>query len=308
MLRAVLGISVSMLLPMAALGQQYSHVDTIPSSPFYNMYEFMVQVPLGQTFVAPARCSGATTARYSLPAGKPDPICLIDTTAEQHVRASLTMGMQSNAQYKSRSNTRGTATMVSYQMSGSMTINEDPSEYLMEVAADPLVPMMMKMNLGYGSARLDLAELNMKHLDIVSAAADVYISYSKPSGGTMKVLNVSNGMNKIVIRNLECARAERVHIENAIGDTKIVVGKESYGKSLVTIEVGAGNCTLLVQKDAPVKIVVHGTVFSSTPIPDGYVKLSDNTFTSKSYKMNCDKAMTIEVNLSIGGFEMIPYE
>jgi hypothetical protein len=111
-----------------------------------------------------------------------------------------------------------------------------------------------------------------------------------------------------VIRNLESARAEQVNIENGMGDTKIVVGPTMTAKSTVHIDVGAGKCTLLVHKDAPLKIVINGTVFSSQQIPDGFVHTSDNTFTSHSYKLHTQEAMTITVDLGLGSFEMVPFE
>lgn len=198
--------------------------------------------------------------------------------------------------------------IVSYQVSGSMTIDDDPANYIMDLAVDPLAPMAMKMNLGYGSARLDLSNLRMMALEIVSGAADVVITYSKPNAVPMKFFTVSSGMSKIVIRNLESARAEQVNIENGMGDTKIVVGPDITAKSTVRIDVGAGKCTLLVHQNAPVKIVINGTVFSSQQIPDGFVNTGDNTFTSPSYKLHCQSAMTVIVDLGIGSFEMVPFE
>lgn len=202
----------------------------------------------------------------------------------------------------------GSNSIVSYQVSGSMTIDDDPAKYIMDIAADPLAPMAMKMNFGYGSARLDLSNLRMMALEIVSGAADVVISYSKPNAVPMKYFTVVNGMSKIVIRNLECARAEQVRIENGMGDTKIVVGTDMHAKSTVRLDVGSGKCTLLVHKDAPIKIVINGTVFSSADIPDAYIKNSDNTFSSLTYKLHAQEAMTIIVDLGLGSFEMIPYE
>ncbi len=312
MFRIVLGATLSILLPAVGLCQKPGHADTIPTSRFFELNEYFIQVPLGQTFIAPAPCSGGavTVARYHLPAGKPFPICDIDTTPQQHLRTTISMGAQTKSNCaQSQTSMRGASnSIVSYQVSGSMTIDDDPAKYIMDIAADPLAPMAMKMNLGYGSARLDLSDLRMMALEIVSGAADVLISYTKPNAVPMKFLNVSSGMSKIVVRNLDWARAEQVSIENGIGDTKIVVGAEMKTKSTVHIGVGAGKCTLLVHQDAPLKIVVNGTVFSSAQIPDGFVHTSDNTFTSHSYKLHSQEAMTIIVDLGLGSFEMIPYE
>jgi hypothetical protein len=312
MFREVLGFSfMAMLLPATALAQGRSHADTIPTSPFLTLNEYLVEVPLGQTFIGPARCGGLSTVRYSIPEGKPQPICDLDTTSDQHLRATLSMGehtQRNNYQSQSSTTMRGSSTNVSYRMAGSMTIDEDPSKYVMEVNLDPKAETMMKLDLGYGSARLDLSESHTRALRIVSGAADVVVSYTKPNACAMKLMHLSSGMSKIVVRNLEMARAEQVNIDNAMGDTKIVVGNSIHARSMVKIDVGAGSCTLLVHKDAPVKIIINSTIFSSAPVPEGYVKTGDNTFTSASYKMHSQEAMTIVIDLGLGSFEMIPFE
>jgi hypothetical protein len=310
MFRVVLGFSfATLLVPATVLSQGRSHADTIPTSPFFELNEYVIQVPLGQTFVAPARCSGLSTARYSLPEGKPTPICQIDTTTEQHLRATLSMGAHTQkATYQSQSTMRGNGAAVSYRMAGSMTIDDDPSKYVMELNLDPQAETAMQMDLGYGSARLDLSESHMRALRIVSGAADVVICYNKPNAIPMKVLKLSSGMAKIVVRNLEYARAEQVFIDNAMGDTKIVVGNGLQSRSMVKVDVGSGSCTLLVHKDAPVRIVINSSIFSSVPIPEGFLKTSDNTFCTHSYKMHSQEAMTIVVDLGLGSFEMVPFE
>lgn len=245
-----------------------------------------------------------------MPSGKPNPICQSDSTVDRRFRTTISMGEQTQSSYtQTQSLSRGAnAAAVSYHVSGSMTINDDPSKYIMDMSPDASVPMAMKMNLGYGSARIDLTELQVRALEIVSGAADVIISYAKSSPCPMRFMNVSSGMSKIVIRNLDFARAENVHIENGMGDTKIVVGDNIKAKSLVRIDVGTGKCTLLVHKNAPIKVIINGTVFSSAAVPEGYTNTGDNTFISHSYKMHSHNAMTIVVDLGIGGFEMIPFE
>lgn len=308
MFRMVLGISLAaMALPQLASAQGQVHADTIPSSPFLKANEFHIEVPLGQTYIVPGRCPGMTTARYSIPVGKPEPICELDTTIDQHLRANMSMGAHTQKTTIQSQSMRGSAS-VSYRVSGSMTIDDDPSKYVMELGIDPKVETMMALDLGYGSARLDLTDLRIKGLRIVSGAADVVICYNKSSATPMKVMQVSGGMSKIVVRNLEHARAENVFIENAMGDTKLVVGPTMQNKSMVRIDVGAGSCTLLVHKDAPIKIVINSNIFSSAGVPEGFVKTGENTFTSLAYKVHAQEAMTIIVDLGLGSFELIPFE
>ena len=85
----VLGASIAMILPAVGLCQKQAHADTIPTSRFFELNEYFIQMPLGQTFISPAPCPGATIARYHLPTDKPNPICDVDTTPQQHLRTTL---------------------------------------------------------------------------------------------------------------------------------------------------------------------------------------------------------------------------
>ena len=101
----------------------------------------------------------------------------------------MSMGMHTNKTvYQSQTTMRGSSSAVSYRMAGSMTIDDDPSKYVMELNVDPKADMMMKLDLGYGSARLDLSDTRMHALRIVSGAADVVICYNKPGAAPMKLM------------------------------------------------------------------------------------------------------------------------
>ncbi|MFM2374950.1 MAG: hypothetical protein RLZZ165_46 [Bacteroidota bacterium] len=310
MFRFASGFSlVTLSFQVAAFGQIQWHADTLPSDALIRLYEFQVEVPLGQTFVTTGRCQGFTTTRYSLPSDKPKPVCEVDTTSDQHLHVTFSMGDHTHQLAQSHASLRA-GNGGSHRVAGSITIDDAPSRYVMELKLDPNAEVVMNMDLGYGSARLDLSEAHIRGLQIVSGAADLVVFYNKPNAIPMKFMHLSSGMSKIFVRNLENSRAENIFIENAMGETKIVVGNAIQAKSMVTIDVGSGSCALVVHRDAPVRIVVNSTIFPSFSPPEGFLKTSDNTFCTHSYKVHSQEAMTIVVDLGLGlgSFEMIPFE
>lgn len=189
-----------------------------------------------------------------------------------------------------------------------MTVDDDPQRYLMELRADPAVPTKMVMNLGYGSAWLDLSGMDVRGLDVQSGNADVFITYKTPNTHPMTMLNLKGGMGKFVVRNIEMARAENVILENGMGNTKIIVGETAYNKTNIALQVGTGACTLLVHEKYPVKIILNSSMLSKVELPENLIETTDNTFVNLAYKANPQNAMTITVDVSMGTFYMVAFE
>jgi hypothetical protein len=124
----------------------------------------------------------------------------------------------------------------------------------------------------------------------------------------MGMLEVYGGMSKILVRNLEMARAENVILENGMGNTKVIVGPKAYNKTNVTLHVGTGSCQLLVHKDYPIKIIIGSSMLSTVEIPENLIKTAENTYVNLAYKSNPQNAMTFMVDVSMGSFYVVTFE
>lgn len=282
-------------------------LDTVHTDPQFGGYEYNIQMPVGQTFLNSGNCSQISTVRFHCPPGQLKPILLRDTLG-QLLKTTVSLTSAQNYAYMSKMTMRGGNSVSSYRVSGSTTVTDDPSKYLMELRADKHVPLYLDMNLGLGSAWLDLSDMQVVAARIVSAAADVFISYKRPNRVPMKRMEVNGGMAKIVLRNLEYARAESVVVENTTGETKIIVGDKVANKCKLEVEVGTGSCTLLAHEDVPIRLLLHENVFSSCEVPDDFVKTGENQFVNLAYKRNAQKALTVIVDLGLGTFSLITYK
>ena len=147
-------------------------------------------------------------------------------------------------------------------------------------------------------------------MKVFSGASDVYISYDQPNRSTMDLLEVEGGMSKIVLRNIEQARANKVHVLNGMGNTKVVIGnnfEKVSGTSEVIVEAGAGSCLLMVHEQAPVKVIIMDNLFSTVDVDPDYKETGENTYVSPAYKTNSDKAVTVHIDLGVGKFELITF-
>lgn len=307
MLKQVLGATVGVYIGTLPLcGQGFSHVDTLRSSNAFALYEYHVEVPLGQTFVKSGDCQRYSTVRFHVPESKNRPSFSLDTIGKK-IQPMIVMGSPGTCTKRSSMAMRGATTMT-VTRSTSVTIDDDPQRYLMELRGDPSVPTKLVLGLGYGSAWLDLSGMDMRAVEIQSGNADVFVTYKTANTHPMSLLEINGGMSKIMVRNLEMARAENVVVENGMGNTKVIVGQKAYNRSNVSLNVGTGNCTLLVHQDHPVKLIVSSSMLSTVDIPASMIETTPNTYVNLAYKANPQHAMTFLVDVSMGSFFVVSYE
>lgn len=283
-------------------------MDTIPSDYGKSIHKFKLEIPLGQTFINPG-CAGTYSVFRSF---RPDihsrPQIISKSSGDVMItNFSWDHGKSQSFSTVEANSASGTVYQYQYRVAGSVN-SGDPENYLMELSPDPAMATQLDLNLGYGSARLDLSDLSISQIDLVAGATDVIISYKKPNRTEMKSLNINGGMSRIVLRNLDMARANSVRVENGMGTTKIIMGNAQKGKSAINLEVGAGNCIFMMQKDIPVKIILSQTFFSSVQVPQDFLKTDENTYVNLAYQSNPSSAKTIYVDLGIGTFTLIAFE
>jgi hypothetical protein len=308
MFRLALGVSIGMLFPVLGLiGQGVSVTDSFRTNPSLGLYEYRVHIPLGQTFVNAATHRGVGTVRFHLPNDRAVPVLLRDTLSGI-LRTTVSMTAPGSQSTNTRSYSQSRGAVVKYEVHGSMTADDDPARYLTEVRPDSDIPIDLEMNLGYGSAWLDLTDLDIRNVKITSGAADVYISYKTIGKSPIENFVIHGGMAKVVVRNLEMARAENIYIENGMGDSKIIIGDKVVKRSNMHLVVGTGSCMVLADEDVPVRIVLNNTVFSTIEIPDNFIKTREGNYVNLKFKDRPQDALTITVDPGIGKFSFVSYQ
>jgi hypothetical protein len=155
MLKQVLGATVGVYMgSIPVFGQGYSHIDTLPSSSSFALCEYHVDVPLGQTFVKSGDCQRYSTVRFHVPESKNKPSFSLDTIGKK-LLPFIVMGSPGTCMKTASMSMRGSNVSLTRRTS-SVTIDDDPQRYLMELRGDPTVPTKLVLGLGYGSAWLDL--------------------------------------------------------------------------------------------------------------------------------------------------------
>ncbi|MEM6270735.1 MAG: hypothetical protein AAF998_14940 [Bacteroidota bacterium] len=292
---------------LCLMAQGVSVADSFTTDRALGLYQYRVHMPLGQTFVNCTTVPKTSTVRFHLPNKEAEPLLLRDTLPGR-LRTTVSLASPNTSGYSRKTTATMRGAVVQYDASGSMTVDDDPARYLMELRPDTDIPLDLEMNLGYGSAWLDLTNLDLRTINISSGAADVYISYKNVGKSPVREFIINGGMAKVVVRNLEMARAENVYIENGMGDTKLIVGDKVIQRTNMRVIVGTGTCTMLADQDVPIRLIMNSNVFSSVEIPADFVKTRDGTFVNLAFKKSPERAMTVTVDPGLGKFVLVSYE
>lgn len=306
MFKSALGLLSFVLTGVIGFSQNAAFTDTIHSNPNFGLYEFKLHIPVGQTFISQCHTAkDGAIIRAAMPSREKMPLLIRDTLRDK-LTSTFAWGSAAEGIQSANGSMRGGDPQRSVK--GNMTVVDDPNNFLMELNPDPNVPVALNLHLGYGSARLDLSDLDVKSLNIVGGNSDIILAYKKSNRSVMQSMHINGGMSQIIIRNLEFARAEDIDIKNGMGQTKIILGSSMRQKSRMKLEVGAGSCLLLVSENVPVKIKLSSGFFSSVEIPDDFVETGENIYVNMAYKSNPQEAMTVMVDIGIGSFSLITFK
>lgn len=178
-----------------------------------------------------------------------------------------------------------------------------------EYCLDPRLSTDLSLYLGHGSSMLDLSNLTLSNLSIESTFSDLVLTYSKPNQTAMQKLHIHAANANIVLKHLEMARASIIHVQNDMGDTKLMLGSGEYPteeKPVIELRNGVGDCLLVVDGSHPVRIVVDKGVLAKAD-PDeasGFTKMDNRsqlTFQNNSAaELSDDQVTMIYCDLDFG--------
>lgn len=173
---------------------------------------------------------------------------------------------------------------------------------------DPSISTDLYLDLGVGRSRLDLSDLSLNSVKIHSAFADLHITFTQANRVNMEKMDIHAAKAKLVLKNMELARADVISIVNDMGDTKMVLGSDQYAGTTIYVQQGMGDFLLIVHPDHPTKIILKNGLFSSASLPegpDGFERHGQNTFVNKAYlKSGDENATTLICTIDFGSISV----
>jgi hypothetical protein len=172
--------------------------------------------------------------------------------------------------------------------------------------ADPSAHTNLNVNVGTGSAKLNLSDMTLDNVTLKGGYTDIWVDFGKPNRVSMKKMDVKNTMGKITLRNTEKAHADVMNIQSDMGEIKLVLGMSETGKDNYVIKSIRGQSLVMLPQNQPLKIIIKGTVLVGKKMPENYTHLDANTYANPAYvKSGGANAITITFDSDAGSLEVM---
>lgn len=176
-----------------------------------------------------------------------------------------------------------------------------------EYVADPTISTDLALNLGVGASRLNLSGLSLRNVVINSALSDVVIMYTSANQVEMEKMDIQVAKGDLLLKNLELARAELVTVRNDIGKTTLILGGATPAPSTVYLQSGVGGCTLIVDPDHPIRIVLKTGLFVSIEAAEGFEPQEKHVLVNQAYQRHPERATSVICTADFGTISVIEH-
>ena len=284
-----------------AFGQQtFLKVDTVPTQGSIHHMYLNIQIPAGEMYMQSSNMCGSSITKLSAP----DPTVKheFSTSVDPNGNLRRSISLKLDGSTRNAALSRGAVNADINPAMLQLTQSGDGKMYQSVYNPDPSTSTDLYLDLGMGRSRLDFSDLSLSNVEIHSAFSDIHLTYSSPNKVQMEKLDIHAAKAKIVLKNLECARADLVSIINDMGDTKVILGSHRFPGSTVFIQQGMGDCILVINRDHPVKIVFKNGLFTTqSKMPEGFEEVEKGTYINQAFRRHGENEATqVICNIDFG--------
>ncbi len=158
------------------------------------------------------------------------------------------------------------------------------------------IPSNLSMNLGMGSADLDLTGLSLRNLSMDCGLSQVKINVDKPNVESCDSVRLSNGLGDLKAYNLGNLNTHYMKLDVGLGSAYVDMRGSMKSNLMLDAEVGLGSLSLVLPEDANIRVTVDETFLSSVDISE-LKKIDDHHYKSGRW---LPERPTINISLSVG--------
>ena len=304
LIRAFLTLVFVYIVPYPVVhGQSFFNIDTLHTDESVSDMQLTIKIPIGEMFLESSGICGKSVSSLF----GPDSMKFNQVKNEQKSGGTLSRVCMLEFPKPLMTPPASPPNSALLRMPNSSSAKAVLPEkaYRTEFKPDPDIPTSLSLELGKGGSMLDLSDIKLKNLKINSAFSDVLISYDKPNQVSMDKMDIQAANAKVVIKNLEQALAKLIIIQNEMGETKLFVGDKSFPASDIHINSGVGDCTLIVDKDQPTKLILKSGIFSNVEVSDEFKPHGKGTYVNQAYQKDPAKCIKIFCTVDFGNISIL---
>jgi hypothetical protein len=162
-----------------------------------------------------------------------------------------------------------------------------------------LVPLSFDIEVGACKADFDFTGLKINDLQMDVGASSVKMEFRKPNSHCIQEINLDAGACKLVARGLGNANFEELTFNGGAGDFTLDFSGDFDHSAEVNIGVGLGSLSILVPKDAGIRIKKESIFLASFSLDeDEFEEVEDDLYQNANFgKTNKELVFNIEAGL-----------
>ncbi len=166
------------------------------------------------------------------------------------------------------------------------------------------IPISFEIDVGACEADFDFTGLKIDQLDMDLGASSVEVDFQKPNSERISKINIDVGLSELTITGLGNANFDKLSFDGGVGDFTLDFSGDFEHRAYVDINIGLGNLTILMPKDAGVQIKSESSFLSSFSIDKrDFDEVDDDLYESDNFGES-EKELIFDIEVGLGSVEV----
>lgn len=165
-----------------------------------------------------------------------------------------------------------------------------------DIGLKPGVPIDLGIDMGTGTADLDLTGLSLSKLTLTTGKTDVSLAFHEPNPEPLSMLRITAGTGNTVITGLSNANFDELNLIGGTGVVDLDFTGSLSRSAVVDVKAGAGEFNIRVPDAIGVRVTFIGTPISSITTT-GFTEEVENIYYNDAYG---DVSLTLVIKITTG--------
>ncbi len=161
------------------------------------------------------------------------------------------------------------------------------------------LPVSFELELGFGSADIDLSGLQVRDFSLTTGASDVMLTFDTPNEVLLDHVNIETGLSKFDGRNLGNGNFKYFRFEGGVGTYTLDFSGALRREVDVDIHLGFGVLTLIVPSDVGARVITNDNWFSHVECDKGFQSTGKEQFETENFA-RAEGKMNIRIETGLG--------
>ncbi len=164
------------------------------------------------------------------------------------------------------------------------------------------VPLDLGIDLGSGSAQLDLGGLSLRDFSLTTGSADVVVNVSAPNPEPLGQIRLTTGTGKFVASGLGNSNFDHLSVFGGAGTIDLDFSGTWQRSAIVDITAGAGKINVRVPATLGVRVMLSSPLSSVDTL--GFTQRGDKEYVNEAYG-HSPLTLTINIKTGVGSVSLI---